>query len=437
MTAGLLAFLSVLILIFLRVPVAIAMGTIGVIGFSLSTNMSAALSMAGQTVLGTTLGYALSVIPLFVLMGIFIGRSGLAEDLYRAANSFIGHLKGGHAMATIVACGGFSAACGSSYATAATMANVAVPSMRKFGYKDKLAAGSVAAGGTLGILIPPSTAFILYGLITEQDIALLFAAGVLPGLLGILFYIFAISVQLMIDPQAGPAGERKNWTTRITALKSVGAILLLFALIMGGIYFGFFTPTEAGGVGAFLALMFAYKRKRFGLRELLDMLTECAITSAMIFFVLVGAQIFATYINMSGLTTQLLSFATPLMDQPYLMIFAILLVCFILGMVLESMSMLLLIVPILYPIIGAMSFPGIDPVMVGIWFGVIIVMATEISLITPPVGMNVFMLKTVLRDVELREIFKGVTPFWIVDLLRIALIIAFPTIAVFIPLRMI
>lgn len=433
MIEALLGFAGALALIFLRVPVAVAMAIVGFVGFSSIVGINGGLAMAAEEFYQQAFSYTLSVIPLFILMGQLVTRSGLSQDLYAAANAMIGHFKGGLAMATIIACGGFSAACGSSLATTATMAGVSVPSMRRYGYKDGLATGAVAAGGTLGILIPPSTAFILYGLITEQDIGLLFAAGILPGILGIGFYVLAVFAYVVFDPKAGPPADRKNWAERWHAFRNVAAVLGLFLVIMGGIYGGVFTPTEAAGIGAFLALCITVARKKMDRKALFEVLFDSAATSAVIFFIVIGATIFSNFINISGMPAQLASLGAEYGASPYLVLIFILLFYFLLGMVLESMSMLLLTVPILFPLIQNMDFAGIDPAFVPIWFGVVVVMATEISLITPPVGLNVFVLKSTLGDTTTATIYKGVTPFWFADILRLAIVVMFPVIAVGLP----
>jgi len=434
MSVAMVGVVVALTLIFLRVPVAVVMALVGALGFAWCTgSVHAGLAMAAEEVYQTGSSYTLSVIPLFILMGLLIARSGLSDELYAAANALIGHFPGGLAMATIIACGGFSAACGSSLATTATMAKVSVPSMRAYGYKETLATGAVAAGGTLGILIPPSTAFILYGLITEQDISVLFIAGLLPGILGIILYMAAVLFVVVVDPKAGPGARRHSLGEMLAAFKGVAAVLGLFVIVMGGIYAGVFTPTEAAGIGAFLALCLTLFRRRIDLKTLADLLYESAVTSTVIFAIVIGATIFSNFINISGMPGEIVALGDSFGGSPYMVLAVILVFYFFLGMVLESMSMLLLTVPILFPLIQSLAFPGLDPAMVPIWFGVIIVMATEISLITPPVGLNVFVLKTTLPDTSTASIFRGVTPFWCVDILRLAIVIAFPFIATGLP----
>jgi len=441
MAISLLGFAAVLILAFLRLPIAFAMGIVGAVGFAALNGWrwKASLSPAAGTVLDTLQTESLSVIPLFILMGMLVSRAGLARDLYRASNAFLGHRKGGLSMATIVACGGFSAICGSSLATAATMSKVAMPEMRKFGYDDQLATASIAAGGTLGILIPPSVILIIYGIMTEQSIDKLFLAGIIPGMLGILLYLAAVQWVVWRKPDAGPAGHRTGWGERLAALRSVWAIALLFVAILGGIYLGIYTVTEAAGIGAGGALLIALFRGQLTLRSLAQALIETVKTTAMLFAVLIGAQIFQRFIVRAGMPDDLLAFVTGFDIQPLAVIFLILLVYILLGCVFESLSMLLLTVPVFAPLVADLglfpAYAGVQAQEVSlIWFGIIVVVVTEISLITPPVGLNVFVLKGVLGDVTTGTIFKGVTPFWIADIFRLLLLVLVPTLVLMIPL---
>ncbi|MCB1810119.1 MAG: TRAP transporter large permease, partial [Candidatus Competibacteraceae bacterium] len=416
MSTALIGFGVLLLLVFLRLPIAFAMGLVGFVGFALQTNTRASLSMVGRLVIDTGQDYGLSVVPLFILMGLFVNRAGLSTELYRASYAFLGHFRGGLAMATIVACGGFSAICGSSLATAATMSRVAMPPMRKYGYSDGLAAASIAAGGTLGILIPPSVILVIYGLLTEQSIGKLFIAGIVPGLLGILFYVLAIRFAVARSPTAGPAGERSDWPERLAALRGVWTVLLLFLVVIGGIYGGVFTPTEAAGIGAGGAFLIALARRALSLYDLIEVLMDTARTTAMLFSVLIGALIFSNFVNRAGLPDALLALVTGFDVSPLVVMCLILLVYIVLGCVFESLSMLLLTVPIFFPLVQSLGFDLI-------WFGIIVVVVTEISLITPPVGLNVFVLRGVLGDISTGTIFRGVTPFWIVDILRLALLV--------------
>jgi tripartite ATP-independent transporter DctM subunit len=424
MEASLIGFAVLLILIFLRVPIAFAMALVGFVGFGEYINYHAALSMISQVASETGMSYGLSVVPLFILMGNFVTEAGLSKELYTASYAFLGHRKGGLAMATIVACGGFSAVCGSSLATAATMSKVAMPSMRKFGYADSLATGSIAAGGTLGILIPPSVILIIYGIMTETDIGKLFAAGVLPGLLGICCYLGAVYVATKINPQIGPPGVRVPWPERFKTLKGVWGVLVLFFIVMGGIYAGIFTPTEAAGIGATGAFFFILGRGRLTVSLLKTVLISTATTTAMIFTILIGALIFANFVNVVGMPFALADFVLSWDVSPLLVVLILMAIYVVLGCVLESLSMIMLTVPVFYPMMEALGFDLI-------WFGIVVVCITEISLITPPIGLNVFVLKAVLPDVKLTTIFKGVTPFWMADIVRLTLIVLFPAISLF------
>jgi len=372
-------------------------------------------------------------VPLFILMGLFVNKGGLSRELYQVSYAFLGHMRGGLAMATIAACAGFSAICGSSLATAATMSRVAMPQMRKYNYHDGLSTASIAAGGTLGILIPPSVILVIYGLLTETSIGKLFMAGVIPGLIGVIFYFLAVRWTVTRSPEAGPPGERTSWPDRLKALRDVWAVLILFGLVFGGMYgvLNFwpihltFSPTEAAGMGAAGAFIIAVAR---GMRwtDTVDALKEAARTTANLFTVLIGAWIFSNFVNLAGLPEALKTIVTTYDVAPAVVIAMILAIYILLGCVFESLSMLLLTVPIFFPVVISL---GYDPV----WFGIIVVVVTEISLITPPVGLNVFVLKGVLGDVPTGVIFRGVTPFWVSDLFRLALLVALPALSLWLP----
>ncbi len=426
MDAILAGFGGLFLLILLRLPIAFAMALVGTLGVAALVGWRPALSLVQQTTFDTGLSYELSVVPLFVLMGNLVARAGLSDELYAASNAWLGHRRGGLAMATVLACGGFSAICGSSLATAATMARVAMPSMRRYGYADSLAAGSIAAGGTLGILIPPSVILVLYGILSGQDIGLLFAAGLLPGLLGIMGYMAAVAAVTRLHPELGPRAERAGMAERWRATRQVWGVLLLFVVVMGGIYGGIFTPTEAAGVGAFGGFLFALARRRIDARGLIDVLVQSVETTAMLFFVLIGALLFSGFLNMAGLPDMLAELVAGI-DAPRLAVIACLLAIYlVLGCVLESLAMVLLTVPVFTPIVADLGFDLI-------WFGIVVVVVTEISLITPPIGLNVFVLRSVLPDVKTGDIFRGVVPFWMADIVRLALIVAIPAIALALP----
>jgi len=426
MTVALTGFALVFLLLFAGVPIGFGMLVVGVAGFAYLTDWDAARAMLGQLAFETPLSYGLTVVPLFILMGNFITASRLSNELYRAAHALLGHLRGGLALATLLACAGFSAVCGSSLATAATMSRVAMPSMRKFRYADSLATGSVAAGGTLGILIPPSIVLVLYGIMTNNDIGKLFVAGVLPGLLGLGLYMVAVLVMTTVRPDFGPPGPRASWRERLNAVAGVWGVALLFVVVIGGIYVGAFTPTEAAGIGAGGAFVFALARRTLTVRDMVCVLLETARMTTAIFVILIGALLFANFVNIAGLPDALIGWVNAMGTSSTAIIVTITIIYIFLGCILESMSMLLLTVPIFYPVaIGA----GFDP----IWFGVLIVVVIEISLITPPIGMNVFVMKSTLPDVATSTIFRGVVPFIVADLVRVATLIAVPSIALFLP----
>ncbi len=425
---------AVLILVFLRMPIAIAMGVVGFVGYAEMRGFKGSISMVARLVIDTAQDYGLSVVPLFILMGLFVNKGGLSRELYQVSYAFLGHMRGGLAMATIVACAGFSAICGSSLATAATMSKVAMPQMRKYNYHDSLSTASIAAGGTLGILIPPSVILVIYGLLTETSIGKLFIAGIIPGLLGVLFYLAAVKYTIMRNPDAGPAGEKSDLKSRVSAIKGVWAVLLLFFLVIGGLYgvLDFwplhltFSPTEAAGMGAAGAFLIALSRKTLTFSGVMQVLIETAQTTASLFTVLIGAWVFSNFVNLAGLPEGLRAAVNSAGLEPMMVILMILAIYVVLGCVFESLSMLLLTVPIFFPLVTGLGF---DPV----WFGIIVVVVTEISLITPPVGLNVFVLKGVVGDVSTGTIFRGVTPFWIVDIFRLALLVLVPWLVLVLP----
>jgi tripartite ATP-independent transporter DctM subunit len=421
------------LLLFLEVPIAFGMGFVGFLGFAYLVGLTPALRSVGQLASDTAFNYDFSVLPLFILMGNFIAYSRISQDLYDASNAWLGHYRGGLASATIVACAGFSAVCGSSLATAATMTKVAMPSMRRYGYADSLAAGAIASGGTLGILIPPSVAFVFYGIMTQTDIGKLFAAGILPGILGALLYVGAVVVTTRLDPALGPPGPRVALAARFGALRGVRGMLLLFALVMGGLYLGWFTPVEAAGIGAAGAFLIALARRTLSWPVFLKVLIESGRTSAMLFIVLIGSLLFANFINVARFPNAIADWITGLGLGPYAVLALIVVIYILLGCILESISMLLLTVPVFYQIVAGLDFGLGSPERNLIWFGVIVVVVIEISLITPPIGLNVFMLKTLLPETPLATIFRGVTPFILSDVVRVAILIALPVIALLLP----
>ena len=428
MLESLIGFAVLLGLILLRVPIAFAMAAVGGIGFALMRGWEPAWAMTGQVAFDSALSYSLSVIPLFIFMGNVLAASGIAHGLYAAADRLFGRTRGGLAMASVFSCGGFSAVCGSSLATAATMSKVAMPSMRKFGYDDRLATGSIAAGGTLGILIPPSVILIIYGLLTETNIAKLFIAGIVPGILGVVLYLLAVKAAVMVNPALAPDVTESEPMDRADIV-GVFCVLGLFAFIMIGIYGGFFTPTEAAGMGAGASVLVALALRTMSFRDFLAATFDSVRATAMIFAVIIGAELFTNFINFAGLPDALAGLVAEFELPAWAVIAMIIVIYLILGCVLESLSMILLTVPVFYPLMYELPFTNellLDPEYALIWFAIVVVVVTEISLITPPVGMNVFVLKSVLRDVSLGTIFKGVLPFWIADIVRLVLLIAVP-----------
>jgi tripartite ATP-independent transporter DctM subunit len=413
----------------LRVPVGMAMGLVGVCGYSYIVGTGPALKLIGQTSMRTVTDYTFGVIPMFMLMGAFVSVSGVSRELFRAANAFIGHMRGGLGVATVVACGGFAAICGSSVATAATFSSVAYPEMRRFGYPQSFATGVIAAGGTLGAMLPPSTVLAVYAILTQQDIGKLFMAGIIPGILAMLMYVLTIVIIVRVRPDWLPRGEQKTWPERLDGLKDVWAPVLLFVFVIGGLYGGFFTPTEAGGVGATGAFLLGVLRGKLDRAGTLTALLSATRTAAAVFTVLIGALIFGYFLTVTQVPQNLTAFLSDLGLGRYGVLALIMVMYLILGCLMDAMAMIILTVPIVFPIIVQLGF---DP----IWFGIIIVMTVELGLIHPPVGMNVFVIKSVVHDVSFMTIFKGVIPFVLTDLLRLVILIAFPIIALWLPERM-
>lgn len=428
MLAGLAVLGGLMVVLLTGLPIAFALGLIGYVGIMSERGAAAAQAVTVNQLFDLAQSHTFTVLPLFILMGNLIARAQLSHDLYAAAHALLGHLRGGLAMATIVACAGFSAVSGSSMATASTMARVALPPMREHGYSDRLAAGAIASGGTLGILIPPSVILLLYGILTSTSIGHLFIAGILPGLLGVVGYVAAIAIVTRIDGSAGPAAEVVQRAERWRRIARIWPVALLFVIVLGGIYLGVFTPTEAAGIGATgaFALMFILAKRRPGLVELLDIFAESARTSAMMIALLFGATLFNNYLDLIGFAAAIAAMLEAVDPSPLLVLAVIMATYLVLGCFLESLSMLLLTVPIFFPVIVQL---GIDP----IWFGILVVVVIEISLITPPVGLNVFVLKGMVRDVSLSAIFRGVLPFLLADLVRLGVLLALPGFVLFLP----
>ncbi len=423
---GILGILLMFLLLALRMYIGMAMALVGFLGLWFLIGFDAGISILGITPLAEGSSYTLSVIPLFVLMGQFAFVSGISTDIYKTVYTWMGHLRGGLAMATILACAGFAAICGSSLATGATMGMVAIPEMKKYRYDNRLSTGSVAAGGTLGILIPPSIGFVIYGILTEVSIGKLFMAGFIPGILLALLFTITVYIQCAINPQMGPKGQKASWQSKIRVLGGTWGMLLLFIIVIGGIYMGVFTPTEAAGIGAFGAFLISVFKRKMSWNKLVECLMESGKTTAMIFLIIIGANIFSTFLGLARLPMGLADFVTGLALPKMVILSGIILIFIILGCVMDCYAIMILTVPIIFPVIEAMQF---DP----LWFGVLMVIVLEIGLITPPVGLNVFVLKGAAPDVPLTVIFRGIWPFLLTALVAIILLIVFPQIALFLP----
>ena len=427
MTPALIGFAVLILLCFFGFRVGFATMLVGIVGFAYLRSFPAALSLVGEQIMEDAMNYNLSVIPLFILMGTFIYRADVSRDLYDAAYAGFGRFRGGLALSTVIACAGFSAVCGSSLATAATMTKVAIPPMRHYRYSDSLASGSIAASGTLGIMIPPSVPLIIYAVIAQQDIGKLFVAGILPGLLLVALFLAAVRWTVWRNPEYGPAGEPLEPAAKRRALRVVWPVLGLFVLVLGGIYGGIFTPTEAAGIGAFGAMVISIIRGHLRtLDEWISTLAEAARTTATLFIVIFGALVFAEFINLSGMPFALRDIVGSMHLSPDGLVLAVVIIAIFMGMIFESIGILLLLVPVFLP---ALYQSGVNM----IWFGIVVVLVTELGLITPPIGMNVFVVKAVMPDLKLARIFAGVTPFIGAILVALVLIFLFPSIATFLP----
>ena len=429
LTIGIIGIFLLFLLLALRMQIGFSMAVVGFLGFAVLSSLGSSFAIMGMEPFKIGASYSLTVIPLFILMGQFANHSKMGKEIYQTVYRWIGFLPGGLAMATIGACGGFAAISGSSLAAAATMGMVALPEMKRFKYDHALATGCVAAGGTLGILIPPSTVMIIYGILTEQPIATLFVAGVIPGLLLSLLFILAIYIMAKIKPALGPPGPKFSMKERIVSLKDTWSIFTLFLLVIGGLYTGWFTPSEAAGVGAFGAFVITFIKKRLTWNTLKISLEQTVRTTAMVFLILIGAHIFGYFLTISQIPDQLAIFASEWGLSKYAILAMIVFAYIILGCFMEGLALMVLTIPIVYPMILDLGF---DP----IWFGVIITLVMEMSLITPPVGINVFIISGITKDVPMYVIFRGIIPFWIAMLVCVILLIVFPQLALWLPFTM-
>lgn len=423
---ALLGFVVMFGLMAVRVPIGVAMGIAGVGGFYLLTSATPALNLLANVPLSVVTDYNLSVIPMFVLMGAFASHAGMSRELFQAGRAWLGHRRGGLALASIAACAGFAAINGSSVATAATMTQVALPEMRRAGYEPGFSAGLIAAGGTLGIMIPPSVIFVLYGIMTETDIGKLFAAGVVPGILAVFFYALVVMIQARVTPESLPKGELHSWAERFDSLRELWAVLLLFAFVLGGIYSGFFTVQEAAGVGAIGALLIGILRGQLRWLQIKRALIDALRVSSAIMMIVVGAFLFGYFLTITQFTQKAVDWLVHLPVGPYGILALVMVGYLILGAVMDELAMILLTVPIVYPVMMQLGF---DPV----WFGVIIVMAVTFGMICPPVGMNVFVINSIARDVPLGRIYRGTLPFIAIDVVRLVILCAFPALSLWLP----
>ncbi len=435
--AGLLGFAALFALIALRIPIALAMILVGLGGTAYLSGHRILLFQLQDLAYAQFSIYDLSVVPLFILMGQFASRAGLSVDLFRGANAWLGRLRGGVAMAAIGACAGFGAVCGSSLATASTMGQVALPELRRLNYAPSLATGVLAAGGTLGILIPPSVVLVIYAIIVEANIVTMFAAAFVPGLMAVLFFMAAIAVYVRLFPDSGPVGDPVSRAELIDATLRLLPVLVIFGLVIGGIYLGFFNPTPAAAIGVLLVGLYglglnAVAGGRLDLAGVRDSLLETAVTTAMIYLVLFGAELLKIFLTRSGLPMLTVEAITHLGLSPLQVLVLMLVIFIVLGCVMDSLSMILVIVPFFWPILASLDF-GLGPDELKIWFGILTLIVVELGLITPPVGLNVFIINSLAKDIPIGETFKGVLPFFLAELIRVAILVAFPAIVLVVP----
>ncbi|MFN7124692.1 C4-dicarboxylate ABC transporter permease [Rhizobium sp. TH135] len=428
---GLWSFPVLILLIFLRVPIGAAMLGTGIVGtFLVLGKWTPILAQMKVLAWNTNANYSLSIIPLFLLMGQFAARGGMSQALFNAAAAFLGHRKGGVAMAAIGASAGFGSICGSSLATAATMAQVALPELKRNGYAGGLATASLAAGGTLGILIPPSVVLVIYAILAEQNIAKLFLAAFVPGIIAAISYLVVIAIYVRLKPESAGHAARIPWKDRVPALIAVWPVAAIFFAVVGGIYLGWFTPTQAAAIGAAGAGIVAFVNGGLDRKSLFDCFKETAVSTGMIFFIILGASVFNSFLAFSRLPQVGAEWVTAQGFAPMTVLIIILVLYIIFGCIMDSLSMIVLTIPIFFPIVTAMDF-GMSPEHFAIWFGILVLMVAEIGMITPPVGLNLFIISAMARDVPIRETYKGIVPFVTADLFRIVLLTAFPIISIF------
>ncbi len=422
---GVALFALMMILIVLRMPIAISLFACGVLGFGAIAGLKPALELMAETPYSRVANHELTVIPLFVLMGQFAAQGGISHDLYRSARAWFGHYRGGLASATIGGCAAFGAICGSSIATGATMAAFAMPEMRRYGYSGALATGVLAAGGTLGILIPPSVILVIYAILTEQSIGHLFLAAIIPGIIATTGYAIAVAAYVRVYPSAGPAAERESWRVRVSSLKAVWPVAAIFLLVIGGIYRGVFTPTEGAAVGAAATGVFSWTVGGMRLDGAKSAILDTAKISGMIFLVLIGAEFYSSFLALSQLPQDLATWIAGLGWSPLAILTVIVLIYLMLGCVMDGLAMILVTVPVFLPVMLSLDF-GMSPEATAVWFGILVLSVVEVGLITPPIGINVYVINSMAEGVPMSDSFKGIIPFFLSDLIRIAIIIAVP-----------
>jgi tripartite ATP-independent transporter DctM subunit len=425
-TTGIVGIAILLFLFLLRMPVGFAMALVGVVGFAYLSGADSALTLLAQDIYDQFSAYPLSVIPMFILMGSFAFASGISQRLYRTAHTWVGSYRGGLTMATVLACAGFSAISGSTAATAATMGKTALPEMRKYKYDNTLATGCVAAAGTLGILIPPSTVLIVYGVLVEESIGKLFIAGVLPGVLLSLAFVATVALLCFRNPELGPPGPRTTWKEKFRAAGGIVEAAILFFLAIGGLFLGWFSPTQAGAIGAGGALIIGLARRKISWKGFFEAGKEGLQTGCMVLVIITGATVFGHFMTMSMIPFILADWVGNLPVHRLVVMSIILFIYFMGGFFMDSMALIVLTVPIFFPVVEKLAFDTI-------WFGVLMVLVAEMGVITPPVGVNVFVIKGIAPDVPLFVIFRGILPFLVALIIVTIIILFIPQIATFLP----
>ncbi|MEQ8701793.1 MAG: TRAP transporter large permease [Bauldia litoralis] len=429
---GIAGLVVLLTLIAIRVPIAYTMILVGVVGISLQSGPSIVLYQLKDLAYAQFSIYDLSVLPMFILMGGLASRCGLSRDLFRAANAWLGRFNGGVAMAAVAACGGFGAVCGSSTATASTMGQVALPELRRYRYSPALATGTIAAGGTLGILIPPSVVLIVYAIIVEANVVTLFAAALLPGILAVIMFLMTVAIYVRVAPGAGPRGEPVSRGEFVSATIAVFPVFVIFAIVVGGIYGGLYNPTPAGAIGVFLVAIYGFARRRLSIRDSIEALLETARTSGMIFLILLGAALLSIFMSRAGVPQAAAELLQGSGLGPFAILALVIVIFIVLGMLMDSLSMIILAIPFFWPVIVDLDF-GMPVDDLKIWFGIVALIVVELGLITPPVGLNVFIINAQAPDIPMRQTFKGVMPFFASEIVRVVLLVAFPAVSLWLP----